>query len=377
MPLIEYVSRRFSPESLDIIERANEIIDDYAEQGLVLTLRQLYYRFVSADIIPNEKREYDKLGDVISNGRLAGLIDWDAIEDRGRELRRNSHWEDPAHIIRDAAAAYGIDRWVTQGVRPEVWVEKQALEGVIGQACEPFDVAYFACKGYTSQSEMWRASRRFESYLRRGQLPVVIHLGDHDPSGIDMTRDIDDRLNETFRLQEFCGTRIPVRRIALNMDQIRRYSPPPNPAKLTDSRSGEYVKRFGESSWELDALEPSTLRDLIQSAIRAVINLGRYDEKVELERLGREQLKEVSERWKEIESLMGFTPTTPNVPVDVYELNEAEKAAKRAKEPAKTKAKKTTRTTTKGFVINSDGDIVDVVDPKRKPKKAKKRGKKR
>lgn len=79
---------------------------------------------------------------------------------------------------------------------------------------------------------------------------VILHLGDHDPSGIDMTRDISDRL-------ELFGADVEVKRIALNWDQIDEFTPPPNPAKLSDSRAGAYIAEYGDESWELDALEPT------------------------------------------------------------------------------------------------------------------------
>lgn len=96
-------------------------------------------------------------------------------------------------------------------------------------------------------------------YLDAGQAPVILHLGDHDPSGIDMTRDIVARL-EVFT--DYAG--IEVRRVALNMDQVEQYGPPPNPAKLTDSRVGQYIAVYGLDSWELDALEPQVIVDLIE-----------------------------------------------------------------------------------------------------------------
>lgn len=270
MPLIRYEDHRFSRDNLAIVEQANELLADYAEDGLAVTLRQLYYRFVAMDLIPNSKQSYNKFGDVIAYARLAGLIDWEAIEDRARNLIAHDHWDHPRDIIKTAAKAFHVDVWQDQPLRCEVWVEKQALEGVVGLACSPLDVPYFACKGYTSQSEMWRASERFRRYLEeRGQGMFLIHLGDHDPSGIDMTRDIQDRLSKTFKL----GKLVHVQRIALNMDQIRRYRPPPNPAKTTDSRSGDYIEKYGESSWELDALEPRTLVELIQRSIKLVAKL--------------------------------------------------------------------------------------------------------
>lgn len=298
MPRIAYISRRFNGSSYEIIDHANDLITDYAAQGLSLTLRQLYYRFVAADLLPNTQKSYDRLGSIVSNARLAGLMDWDAIEDRGRHLESLPHWDSPGDIIESCANQFRFDRWLDQPYRVEVWVEKQALEAVVGQAAEPYDCAYFACKGYTSISEMWRAAQRFEDYRAADQEPVIIHLGDHDPSGIDMTRDIFDRLNELF------GVEVKVERIALNMNQVQEYGPPPNPAKVTDSRFKRYMQEYGRSSWELDALEPATLRDLIQSAIERYLDRKKFDACAKREARERTTLELASEKWSEVTDLV-------------------------------------------------------------------------
>lgn len=295
MPLICYKDHRFGAKALEHIEFANEIIARYAEQGLSLTLRQLYYRFVAADMFPNVERSYKNLGSLVNDARLAGLMDWEAIEDRGRNLIASSHWDDPSDIMASAARSYRIDKWAGQDYRVEVWVEKQALEAVVGMAAQPLDVAYYACKGYCSQSEMWRAAQRFKEYVEADQQPVIIHLGDHDPSGIDMTRDIADRLNDLF------GVRVEVDRIALNMNQIEEYEPPPNPAKMSDSRAESYVAEHGDESWELDALEPDVLQRLITDTIVSYRDDDLWEEKVAEEAEARRSLQQASGCWSAVE----------------------------------------------------------------------------
>ena len=293
MSKITYVPRDFGDAALTMIEQANQIITVYQAQDLVLTLRQLYYRFVADAAIPNTERSYKRLGSIINDARLAGLIDWEAIEDRGRSLNKPASWRNPGAIIDAAASSYALDLWAGQDHRVEVWVEKQALESVVGQACDPLGVPYFACKGYVSQSEMWRASLRFREYQRRGATPIVIHLGDHDPSGIDMTRDIADRL-AIFRVP------LAVKRIALNMDQVEEHQPPPNPAKLTDSRCAGYIERFGDESWELDALEPATLRDLITGAVEEHLDRDTWQAVHDQQEAERSLLQRAAERWDDI-----------------------------------------------------------------------------
>lgn len=266
MPKIKYKDFNFRPETLKLIKTANEIIEEYQAQGFDLTLRQLYYQFVSRDIIPNTQRSYSNLGSVVNDARLAGMIDWQAIVDRTRELRSLPHWSDPSAIIADDAKVFNIDLWADQKFRPEVWIEKDALAGVFERVCHSLDVPLFSCRGYTSQSEMWSGSQRMLRHVKRGQRPFILHFGDHDPSGKDMSRDIIDRL---FL---FTGRTLKFERLALNMNQVEAYKPPPNPAKITDSRAAGYIAEFGDESWELDALEPSVLSRLVEEAISLIVD---------------------------------------------------------------------------------------------------------
>lgn len=270
MPKVFYVGKMFNAKQQLIIQRANEVIESYEKQGYNLTLRQLYYQFVSRGWLENTVGNYKMLGGVISDARRAGLIDWDSIIDRTRYLRSHTTWDSPQQILKASHDGYTKDLWEGQAYRPEVWVEKDALIGVIQVACDPLQVPYFSCRGYTSDSEIWGAARRMERNSRIGQVPYIIHLGDHDPSGIDMSRDIRDRLN-LFRAGKFHFVRI-----ALNYDQIEQYNPPPNPAKETDSRFKSYQELYGDESWELDALEPSVLTELIRTEIDGRIDQTKW-----------------------------------------------------------------------------------------------------
>lgn len=308
MAKIAYRTFAFREQALTIIARTNQIVADYQAQGYALTLRQVYYQFVSRDWLPakwadtatgstNNQRSYDKLGSIINDGRLAGLIDWTAIEDRTRELGKNSHWDSPADIIDSAARSFRLDKWAEQAHRCEVWVEKDALEGVVEKAARALDVAYFSCRGYTSQTSIWDAGQRLKTYARQGIEPVIIHLGDHDPSGIDMSRDIEDRL------KMFMGrhsNKLIFRRIALNADQVAQYNPPPNPAKSTDSRYASYRDKYGDESWELDALDPSILDALIRKEVAEFRDDDLYDARENEELRHREALEKASSNWQAV-----------------------------------------------------------------------------
>lgn len=275
--------------SLEIVEQANAIITEYAGQGFSLTLRQLYYQFVARDLLANRQQSYKRLGNIIVQARLGGLIDWDAIEDRTRFLRGYSYWDDAEEILRSTPEAFTVDPWEGQKRRVEVWIEKDALVGVIEDVCRRLSVPYFSCRGYVSWSEMYEAARRLHRRDRLdGVATTILHLGDHDPSGIQMTEDIEDRLLRLWVDPD----RTEVRRIALTMAQIEEYGPPPNPAKLTDSRAAEYVARFGYDSWELDALEPAMLAELIETHVLDIRDEATWRAARQRERAGREDLRQ-------------------------------------------------------------------------------------
>lgn len=274
-----YKETNFKDKSLYLIEKVNEIVDDYKAQGYDLTLRQLYYQFVARDIIPNNQKSYDNLGALVNNARLAGLVSWYAIEDRTRNVRNTFHWEDPKELLSSAARQFDINKWAGQKEYVEVWVEKDALVGIVGQAAETYDVPFFSCRGYVSQSEMWGAAQRIIGKIDEGhQSATIIHLGDHDPSGKDMTRDIEERISMFLSNHGYSYYDFEIQRVALEMSQIRKYNPPPNPAKLTDSRCKKYIAEYGHSSWELDALEPSVLEDIIKRAVLEHLDLTLYRE---------------------------------------------------------------------------------------------------
>lgn len=305
----------FHPATIGMIHLCNEIIDHLGSLGYRLTLRQLYYQLVQRNVIRNKQTEYKRLGEIINNARLCGLIDWDAIEDRTRALRGVNHFTDPAQITQTAASAFRLNKWNTQPIRCEVWVEKDALVGVLEKACQPLDVDYFSCRGYTSQSEVYGAAKRLMSYVLDEQKIVIIHLGDHDPSGIDMTRDIMDRIT-MFSEGSFTGTRIlpgdiEIQRIALNMDQVTQYHPPPNPAKSTDSRFEGYEAKFGKDSWELDALDVQVIDKLITETVLRFRDEDLWDEEVEKENHHRDMLQKCATRWREVEKMLSKPPKKP------------------------------------------------------------------
>ncbi len=289
-----YRNKNFSSATLLLIEQANIIIEELMADGYDLTLRQLYYQFVARDLFANEQRNYKRLSIVMSDARLAGLVDWNAIVDRTRNLEQNSHWNSVSSILRSCVHWYHRDLWADQPYRIEVWIEKQALIGVIERPCNELDVPYFACRGYMSQSEQRKAGERaLANHNEFGQQTVILHLGDHDPSGVDMTRDNNDRLDMFTDYGP-----VIVDRIALTPKQIDKYNPPPNPAKLTDSRASGYIKQHGYESWELDALSPKVLDKLIRKHVGYYVDEDLMNKAIERQENEREILKDLADTLK-------------------------------------------------------------------------------
>ena len=294
-----FISWKPHAVTLTVVEQANSIIEEYLAQDFRLTLRQLFYQFVARAPLENAFKEYKRLGTIIRNARDGGLIDWDAIEDRTREVNTHAFWNSPSHIISDDAEVYREDLWGGQRYRPELWIEKDALIGVIEGVCTELRVPYFAHRGNNSQTLQYQAGRRFAGYLDQGLIPLVLHLADLDPNGWDMTRDNQERLTLYAR------TEVEVRRIALNLDQVREFNPPPSFAKEGDTRTSGYRERFGtDECWELDALPPNVIADLIRSEIEALIDQRHWRKALTSERRGRKQLATVAANWTKVEKLL-------------------------------------------------------------------------
>lgn len=248
----------------------NSIIEEYLEQGYKLTLRQLYYQLVSRDLIPNTVQEYAKLSTLLVKGRMAGVVDWDAIEDRIR-VPYLPYWVygiDDA--IEDTIDSYRLDRQKDQDTYIELWIEKDALSGVLKKVTSYYHLNLMVNRGYSSCTAIHDAYRRFKNQTLKDKESYILYLGDHDPSGLDMIRDIKERIAEF-------GIDINIKSIALTAQQIKKYSPPSNPAKITDPRAKWYIQRFGNVSWEVDALTPDVLHKTVKKSVEKIIDMKLFN----------------------------------------------------------------------------------------------------
>lgn len=285
----------------------NNIIEDYQSQGYKLTLRQLYYQLVSRDIIPNKVEEYTKLSTLLNKGRMSGFVDWDAIVDRTRNIKTPYYEYSTQDAVQRTINSYKLDRHDVQDNYIEIWLEKDALSEIIYRATQPYGISLMVNRGYSSCSAMYQSYQRLAQEINNDKNVIIFYLGDHDPSGLDMIRDIRDRLSEMLiygnelqgkfddleTAQYWLNKKLQVKPIALTSKQVRDYNPPPNPAKLTDPRATKYVEEFGYTSWEVDALNPKTLDTLVKKSILEYIDIDKHQEVLDKEEEDKEKLEDL------------------------------------------------------------------------------------
>jgi hypothetical protein len=305
-----FIARKFTTKSLELIARCEAIIVAYQADGFDLTLRQLYYQCVVANLFPNSQKSYNNLGSLISDARLAGLIDWDAIKDRGRSTRINPHWDSPADIVESAAASFRVDRWENQSCFVCVQVEKQALEGILVPLCRELDVPFAANKGYCSSSTFYETGMRMRHHAENGKELHIVYLGDADPSGFDMRRDVAERTTMFVRGD------VNVHTVALNMDQVQSMNIPSNPAKQTDARFKKFQEQYGDDSYELDGVEPRALVQIVREKVESFIDQDAWDESGKQEENYRVDLKKMAIKYRERQN------GAPDPEVELQKANE-------------------------------------------------------
>jgi hypothetical protein len=354
---IKFRDVHLSPKNKQRLNVINSIIEEYQNQGYILTLRQLYYQLVSRDVVPNKQSEYSKLSTLLKEGRMSGIVDWDAIEDRLRRPSSPASFDTPEDLLDAGIQQYQLPRMEGQKTYVEVWVEKDALSGVLSRVTRKYHIPILVNRGYSSVSAMYDSYNRFKKAIVAGQKVVILYLGDYDPSGIDMIRDIEDRIKEFLVVNEgnifkkqlkdieyisfidlyppdqeiyfnavkkydkkadqdellrladqvymnvkkneaivkLVSENFSIKSIALTKDQIRQYDPPPNPAKVSDPRAKDFIEKFGDTSWEVDALKPEVLNAILTTNIKELIDSEMYDEIVSREEADKEKLENLKQ----------------------------------------------------------------------------------
>lgn len=344
------IIRTWEADKKSLSNHIVEIVEDYRQQGYRLTLRQLYYQLVTKNYIPNHDTAYKKISSLKDDLCYSGKLDWDLIEDRGRVPYLPYAVDGVDDAIKDTIDAYRLDRQKTQDVCVELWTEKDAISGILKRVTQKYHVKLCVNKGYTSSSAIYTAYNRFAEKIKAGQKVIILYFGDHDPSGLDMVRDIEDRLmgmltrgkaipsdtandycrekgydagdltlshkhirisnstdrdddgwddaidayqSEQKRLYVKEESLFTVKHIGLTMPQIKQFNLPPNPAKITDPRANEYIKKHGKISWEVDALPPARLVSIVEENIQEEIDIDKYNDVLKEEQKDIKKLKAI------------------------------------------------------------------------------------
>lgn len=343
--------RYWSGEKAEIVRKILTVIQEFQSMGYRMTLRQLHYQLVTRNWIINHDSAYKKLGNILDDCRYAGMVDWEAIEDRGRVPYIPYSLDGVDDALRDAVDTYRRDRQEGQSNVVEVWSEKDALSGILRQSTSLYHVRLIINKGYGSSTAMYDAYQRAAAAIKEGKQFTILYFGDHDPSGLDMVRDIHERIQkflcygkelmtcpllETWWEKNLYNTEdlwdyqfndnvdiwgdeatdkgrdewfaarvnmflqehqaFKVVHIGLTMEQIKEYNPPPNPTKMTDSRSDAYVKKFGRTCWEVDALRPDVLTAIVRENIQQQIDVDKFNKMIRQEEKDRKELKKLMQR---------------------------------------------------------------------------------
>lgn len=334
---IQFVKKlNLSKGNVQRLLEINEVLEDYATQGYSLTLRQLYYQLVTKNIIANKPEEYDKLGNLLTKGRMAGFVDFDAIEDRVRVPRHTYEVDDIPDAIADVEKLYRLDRQKGQKNYIELWVEKDAISSILMRKTSYYHIRMMVNRGYSSTTAMFDAYERILDQLAMGKFVNILYIGDHDPSGIHIsekdlfqrlflmlsvrpTKDVLNYINENLTEEEidalmdkyeenelsrdeegfvdsarcFMLDRFKIQPIALTWEQIQLYNPPINPVKIKDPRAAWYIQKFGEYCWEVDALTPQVFHETIDTAILALIDMDKFNAVLNQEKVDKAELRKL------------------------------------------------------------------------------------
>jgi len=316
------VSKIWASDAYSIIGLCDRILDEYEKMKIRITLRQLYYDLVSRNTIPNHDTVYKRITKLLTDARYLGLIDWDAIEDRNRPHDMHAEWISIHSIMQSAIDSYRNPRWSDQKYYVEVLTEKDALSSILQPVTNRWHVRLNVNKGYASASVIYEMARRLAERIKEGKQVVLLYIGDHDPSGLDMIRDIDYRMTEflVHMLLDFYKDKHPewkenkeygkeavrwvesyfkIESIALTMKQVEEMDLPPNPAKITDPRAKWYIQKYGRISWEVEALNAQYLIDLLNDSIQEYIEMDKYQTWLEKEERDKKRMKEFSGKFKD------------------------------------------------------------------------------
>jgi hypothetical protein len=241
------------------VEARCEALHAIVEAMKPMTVRQVFYQATVRGIVAKSEAGYAVVQTNLANMRRNGSLPYSWLADNTRWQRKPVTFRSVEEALKDTARLYRKDLWHDADAYVEVWLEKDALAGVVMAVTELYDVPLMVSRGYASLSFLHSAAE----YLDSLDVPAFIyHLGDFDPSGVNAGEKIEQTLRELAP-----GAEIHFERLAVTPEQIREWSLPTRPTKQSDSRS----KGFGDISVELDAIEPDTLRyDIVEEALTGI-----------------------------------------------------------------------------------------------------------
>lgn len=283
-----------------VLKATLEVLQEYAGQ---LGVRQIWYRLISPpyQLLPQTQPSYKGFDRWMVQWREDGVVPANRIADRSTAPSGGEYgafespqaWLEHLLVMTDTEF-YSRRRWADQTVVPIIYVEKDTLTSTIRAGLEGLGVVVFPTRGIASFTKLWKLAHG------QGRDLHVLYLTDHDATGVFMDRDFRSRLSR------YGGAEVPVTRVALTIGQVGAYGLPPNPAHPRDSRSPAYIRRFGNRAWELDALPPSALQQIVRDAVEQFIDRPAWEATAELERSERARLAPLLEPVRsELERLAG------------------------------------------------------------------------
>lgn len=290
----------FRSKNSRLAERATEILT--AEKPM--TLRQLYYRCLSAGLLTNAQKEYKRLGAVMTRLREDGHVPLTWIVDHVRATLKPSSWSGLADFGETVRGCYRKDFWESLDHHVEVFVEKDAIAGTIQPITSEYDVALRVCRGYSSLSFVGEISRLWKAIKK----PIfAYYLGDFDPSGFDLERDLKEKLEKfSYRScidafadhDEIDGASFRWERLAVQHEDFAAHDLIALPVKRRDMRAAGFLRNHGEQCAEVDALPPGELRSRIKGAILSHVEKERWNRLQAVEEAEKDSLAEIMEVWR-------------------------------------------------------------------------------
>jgi len=244
----------------------------------------LFYRLVGLRVIEKTEQAYKGLCSHLSKWRRSEEIPWSAFADNTRWHIRQETFNGIHDALKNTVESYRRNLWSTQTFYLEVWVEKDAIAGIVANTANSFGVPVFVARGFASLSSLYSAANTFREATDAGKTAVIYQLGDYDPSGVAAADSVLRAFRDDFKVDlEFI-------RVAVTEEQIRRLDLPTRPVKTSDSRAATWE---GGECVELDSMPPAEIRQLVESCIVQHIDAHEWKTLQKTEELERETLREI------------------------------------------------------------------------------------